>query len=324
MTAPILGNRKVLIVDDEPANLQLMKEILERDGCEIRLAESGDGALRCLGEWRAALVLLDQDMPGMTGLETLKAIKDRFADTDVMFVSAHSTPRMVSQALEQGADDYLKKPFAVIELISRIRVRFRIRDLREELRIANQKLEELSVTDDLTGLYNMRSMYERIDYELKRTHRTGRTLGCVMIDMDHFKNVNDGHDHLFGSFVIREMGDLLRKNLREVDFAARYGGDEFLIVLTEVDEQGVQIFCQRLLEAVRGYTFREGNYTIQLTLSAGYAIGRAAMGFDGRDMVRAADHALYQSKEKGRNQINGFNPEQTAEYIKIFKSQIAA
>lgn len=314
MTKPI-ASRRVLLVDDDPANLNLLQEILVREACEVRTAESGDIAIKILSEWPAALVVLDQDMPGMTGLETLKIIKKKFKDCDVMFVSAHTNPRMVSQALELGADDYLRKPFAIIELVSRVHVRFRIRDLREELRIANQKLADLSITDDLTGLYNMRSIYERIDYEIKRANRSGRFVASIMLDMDHFKSVNDGHDHLFGSFVIKEMGRLLAKTLRETDFAARYGGDEFLIVLTETDEQGVITFCNRLCEKVRSHVFKDGNDEIKLTLSLGYAIGSPAFTYNARDIVRTADHALYESKEKGRNQVNGFSPSQTAEHI---------
>src|SRR5690606_37202766 len=114
-------------------------------------------------------------------------------------------------------------------------------------------------------------------------------------DMDHFKSVNDGHDHLFGSFVIKEMGKILTKNLREVDFAARYGGDEFLIILTGTDEKGVVTFCNRLCRIVREHTFTDGHDQIKLTLSVGYAVGSPDFKYDALELVRAADHALYEA-----------------------------
>lgn len=312
-------NRRILIVDDDANNLALLEDVFCREAYEVKTAESGPKALEILNIWHAGLILLDQDMPKMTGLEVLKNIKHRFFDCDVMFISAHTNPLMVSQALEQGADDYLRKPFSIMELISRVHVRFRIRDLREELRRANEKLAELSITDDLTGLYNMRSMYEKIDYEIKRTQRSGKFVSCIMLDMDHFKTVNDGHDHLFGSFVIKEMGNILANTLREVDFAARYGGDEFLIVLIETDENGVKTFCERLRRQVYSHVFKDQKDEIRLTLSIGYALGPAVQDYTARDLVRCADHALYQSKNKGRNQVNGFGPNEVLEYMKSFK-----
>lgn len=320
----LIRNRKVLAVDDDPTNRELMTEIFSREQCEVRVAASGEEALAVLKDYHPALVVLDQDMPGLSGLDTLKLIKQDFPEIDVIFVSAHTSPRMVSQALEHGADDYVRKPFSIIELVSRVHVRFRIRDLREELRLANQKLADLSVKDDLTGLYNMRSMYDKIDYELKRVRRSGHSIACVMFDMDHFKKVNDGYDHLFGSHVLKEMGEILKRHLRETDFAARYGGDEYLVVLTDADEKGVQIFCQRLLDRVRKHIFKDKTDEIQLTLSLGYAVASHQFEFEARDLVRCADHALYRAKENGRNQVSGFGPGVTIAYVNQLKKKRAA
>jgi diguanylate cyclase (GGDEF)-like protein len=139
-----------------------------------------------------------------------------------------------------------------------------------------------------------------------------------MFDMDHFKKVNDSHDHLFGSFVLKEMGRLLAELLRETDFAARFGGDEFLVVLTETDERGAHTFCHRLLQKVRSHTFQDKSDSIQLTLSLGYSVCSAQFEFTARDLVRAADHALYKSKEGGRNRTSGFGPGATIAHITEF------
>jgi diguanylate cyclase (GGDEF)-like protein len=305
-----LKSRRVLVVDDDANNCLLIAEALTLEGCEVQYSLSGNAALENLKTWEPQLVLLDQDMPGLTGLETLRSIRRLKYDLDVVFVSANLSPQMVSEALEAGADDYIRKPFSFKEMVSRIRVRFRLRDLRHDLQQANDQLFELSQRDDLTGLYNMRSMYERIDHEIKRTRRNHNHVSCVMMDMDYFKTVNDGHDHLFGSHVLREVGKLLQKNIREVDFAARYGGDEFLLVLTETDEEGVKLFTERFRQLIQAHTFIEGKDQMQLTVSIGYAMSSNKADTSARDLVRIADHALYEAKEAGRNCVVGFGPDE--------------
>jgi two-component system, cell cycle response regulator len=301
-----LRPRRVLVVDDDNENCKLIDEALTNEGFEVRTANSGQQAIDMLQEWAPQLVLLDQDMPGMTGLETLRLFRKNHYDVDVMFVSANLSPKMVSEALEAGADDYIRKPFSFRELASRVKVRFRIRDLRDDLQGANQKLYDLSQRDDLTGLFNMRSMYERIDHELRRAKRTNKSVSCVMMDMDYFKTVNDGHDHLFGSFVLKEVGALINKGIREVDFAARYGGDEFLVVLCDTDEEGTKVFTERLRKAVQNHFFTDGKDGMKLTISIGYAVSTIGGETTARDLVRIADHALYEAKEQGRNRVFGF------------------
>ncbi|HEX4925865.1 MAG TPA: diguanylate cyclase [Bdellovibrionales bacterium] len=298
--------RRVLVVDDDNENCKLIHEALTNEGFDVRTANSGHEAMDVLTEWSPQLVLLDQDMPGMTGLETLRMLRKGHYDVDVMFVSANLSPKMVSDALEAGADDYIRKPFSFRELCSRVKVRFRIRDLRDDLQGANQKLFELSQRDDLTGLYNMRSMYERIDHELRRAKRTNKSVSCVMMDMDYFKTVNDGHDHLFGSFVLKEVGSLIKNGIREVDFAARYGGDEFLVVLCDTDQEGTKIFTERLRKTVQNHFFTDGKDGMKLTISIGYAVSTLGGETTARDLVRIADHALYEAKERGRNRVFGF------------------
>jgi two-component system cell cycle response regulator len=299
--------RRILVVDDQKANCSLLTEGLTLEGFTVREAYSGKDAITICQEWQPHLVLLDHDMPGMTGLETVRIFRKNDLDVDVMFVSANGSPNLIADALDAGADDYVQKPYSFRELTSRIMVRFRIRDLREELQVANAKLLELSLHDDLTGLFNMRNIYKKIEIELKRARRASSSVSCLMIDMDHFKSVNDGHDHLFGSFVLKEMGAIIKKSIREADFAARYGGDEFLIVLTEANAEGTRIFAERLRETVKNHTFKDGSDEIKLTLSIGFAVST----HDGeplpRDLVRVADHALYEAKDSGRNRVRGYN-----------------
>ena len=186
-----------------------------------------------------------------------------------------------------------------------------------ELRQAEQKLkvaEHLIDIDDLTGLYNMRSMYEKLEAELVRGQRFNHSTAVVMIDMDHFKSVNDSNDHLFGSYVLTEMGRMLKKMVREVDFAARYGGDEFMIVLPQTDQKGVEAFCERIRGKIEEHVFKNEHYKIQLTASFGYALcNPGAKELSSKSLIRVADFALYNAKRGGRNRVSGITQSEQPE-----------
>jgi diguanylate cyclase (GGDEF)-like protein len=297
------ADRRILMVEDDPTILQLLKEALDEQGYKTQTAASAQEAVHLIREFKPHLVLTDQDMPGLTGLEMLRELRSQMNYVAVIFVSGRGDLAMVTQALRAGADDYVKKPFRFEELLARIEACLRTRDLHDELLDANEKLQDMVERDYLTGLFNMRSMYDRIDGELKRAQRFGRKLACVMIDMDHFKTVNDTNDHLFGSFVLKEVGALIKNTMRDSDFAARYGGDEYLVVLTDTDGKGAKVFCERLRKKVEETTFTDGRSQIKLTMSLGCAVFRASQPMDARQLVRTADHALYRAKEAGRNRV---------------------
>ena len=300
--------RKILVVDDDPASLRITFKALEFEGYQVQTADSGHEAVVKMNDWRPHLVLLDVSMPGLDGLETLKILRARDEYVSVLFVSGKSAPEDVIRGLDSGADDYIRKPFETLELLSRVRSQLRIKDLNDSLKKANDKLKELVDIDDLTGLFNMRSLYKRLDFELDRARRYKRSVCVMMMDMDFFKKVNDQHDHLFGSFVLSEVGRMIRENIRKVDFAARYGGDEYLIVLTELDHKGAQTFAERLRQRIASHTFTADNHQITLTASLGYAIANPSeRNIDARTLVRVADQALYKAKESGRNKVVFFS-----------------
>jgi two-component system, cell cycle response regulator len=300
--------RKLLCVDDDPQSLLIVKKALEWHGYLVETAASGKEALDKITNWEPHLVLLDVNMPDLNGLETLTFLRGSQQYVSTIFVSAKSDIEDIVRGLDAGADDYICKPFDPNELLARIRCHLRIKDIRDELNRANSKLKELVDRDDLTDLFNMRSLYQKLDYELDRAARYNRSVAVVMMDMDKFKSVNDQNDHLFGSFVLATIGRLIKDNMRKVDFAARYGGDEFLVVLTETNLKGAQTFCERLRLAIENYDFKNDHYQRRLTASLGFAItGIGDKLVDARTLVRYADHALYQAKEKGRNCVEYYD-----------------
>ena len=303
-----LANRLVLAVDDDQDNLNLIAGTLAYEGYRVEVAHTGEEALERLRKISPDLILLDINMPGMNGLQVLREIRRRDLTTQVIFVSARNETDDIVRGLDFGADDYVCKPFDPIELLARVRAHLRIKDLTERLAQANERLQQLVDIDDLTGLYNMRSVYSKLDAEIGRAQRFQRAVGVVMMDMDNFKSVNDKHDHLFGSFVLAEVGKLIAMNIRQVDFAARYGGDEFLIALSETTVDGAALFAERLRKVIEAKTFSSPTSSIKLTASFGLAvIEPTTQNVDARSLVRYADHSLYEAKRAGKNCVKVFD-----------------
>lgn len=306
-------DRRVLVVDDDPDSLSIIGEALRWEGYQVDTAISGQLAIEKIQTWNPHLVLSDVNMPEFSGIETLRDLRRKEQYVSVMFISGNSTTEAVINGLDAGADDYIPKPFDPLELLARVRTQLRIKDLNDQLRTANERLKELVDIDDLTGLFNMRSVYQRLESEMDRARRFGRQVCVVMMDMDHFKGVNDGHDHLFGSFVLSEVGAVIKHCIRSIDLGARYGGDEFLMILTETNAEGAHKFCERLRSSIEEKLFKNGKDEIRLTCSIGFAITPPGdRETDARGLVRTADHALYDAKRAGRN---------TVKFIEIQKIQ---
>ncbi len=297
--------KRILLVEDDGAILAILEEALRQEKYEVRTSTSAVEAMELVKSFHPHIVLTDNDMPEKTGIEMLRELRQLQNYVTVIFISGRTDSQFVVEALKTGADDYIRKPFRMNELLARIEAALRANDVHRELLEANSRLQDMIDHDDLTGLLNMRSIYDKIDVEIKRALRFGRYVSCVMLDMDKFKSVNDEHDHLFGSFVLKEIGAIVRHCLREVDFAARYGGDEFLIVLTETSREGAKVFTERLRKAVAERDFVLNRDSIRLTCSMGFSISGTDDPRDARALVRAADHALYKAKQDGRNRVSG-------------------
>ncbi|MBX3016560.1 MAG: diguanylate cyclase [Bdellovibrionaceae bacterium] len=306
--------RRILVVDNDPDSLEIISEALSWEGFAVQRTPSGKEALELIQNWEPDLIVLERNMPQMNGLEVIRDLRRKLSYVSIIFMSGDASSEAVIEGLDAGADDYVAKPFDPLELLARVRAQIRNKDLHDQLRSANERLKELVDTDDLTGLFNMRSLFQRLEVELERGRRYNRQVAVVMLDMDHFKSVNDGHDHLFGSFVLSEVGAIIRQSIRSLDIGARYGGDEFLIVLTETDAEGTSKFCERLRKTIAKHHFVSGPDSMYRTASLGFAITHPGQaGVDPRSLVRAADMALYQAKHAGRNCVRQMPFEAPAE-----------
>ena len=295
---------KILIIDDDPGNVSLLTQALELEQYDVNSAIDGEKGLEKIKDWQPALILLDINMPNMDGVQMLKNL--RLAKTDdyiaVIFMSANQRSEDIVRGLDSGADDYLVKPFKMDELMAHIRAKLRVKNLQDELRRTTKRLEELVDYDDLTGLYNMRYMYRRVADELKRAERYTNWMSCIMMDMDNFKHVNDNNDHLFGSWVLTQVARIIREKSRTSDIAARYGGDEYFIVLPQTDSDGAMQMAERLRKTIQSTNFTEGKSHAKLTCSFGIATvlcGKTII--DVKEFIRHADQSLYEAKNSGRN-----------------------
>jgi diguanylate cyclase (GGDEF)-like protein len=304
-SAPRRG--RVLVIEDSAAHRAELRRALEGSGevSEIHEAEDGPGGLRAMLSGAFDAVICDVELPGFDGEKLLaaKAQSPQLADIPMLFVSANRDPERKARLLERGASDTIEKPFHPAELVARLGIHLRLRHLQRELREKNQQLARLSVTDPLTGLRNRRFAEWFLGRELERTRRHGNPLAVLVADLDDFKRVNDEHGHPVGDAALRHVGALLAQHLRKTDVCARWGGEEFLILLAQVPLEGALALAERQRAAVEAspLALPDGRH-VEVTIS----IGVATAVYSDRtpdELVLAADRALYEAKAAGRNRV---------------------
>ncbi|WP_026852116.1 diguanylate cyclase [Geothrix fermentans] len=299
---------RVLIVDDNATIRNEIKAVLLRDGGFTHFLEAADGltAFKVIMETPPDLVLCDLVMPGFDGLKFLglKASRKELEQIPVIMLTAEDDLDRKAEILARGASDYVTKPFHEKELLARVRIHTKLKRLQDELREMNARLEALSVTDALTGLANRRLLVSRLEEEVRRARRTRAPLAVIMIDIDHFKEVNDTHGHAMGDVVLRNIGTMLNASLRTTDLAARYGGEELTLVLPYTDGPAAIQVAEQLRQKFAALDHLLGDATIRKTVSMGVSAraGQAAMP-DAEGLLNKADEALYRAKQGGRNRV---------------------
>ncbi len=312
-TATRPNRLRVLIVDDDTDSVELLWQWLALQGYDLMLAHSGEEALQKIRSAPPDLVLLDLKIPPPDGFEVARILKrskeSRTLPLIVMTVRRDAESKV--ECLRIGVDDFITKPFHWDELDATIHSALQKRQLYTaleaaniQLQAANDKLLKLSVTDDRTDLYNDRYLKQRLSEEFKRSMRYGTDLSLILLDLDQFKKVNDRWGHECGDAILRQFGEILLDNAREIDIVGRYGGEEFLMVLPNTDGIKAAIVGERVRKATEDHLFRHLDQMIRLTVSAG--ISSVPTNQEVREeeqFVRAADEALYRAKEAGRNKI---------------------
>ena len=296
----------ILIVDDVEDNLEILGDLLTFDGYNVQNARSGESALKLVQESRPDLILLDILMPGMDGFEVCERLKadSKTSDIPVIFVSSMTDIESKIKGFKSGGVDYINKPFQHAEILVRINTHITLLRLRRDLEIRNAELERLASTDYLTNLYNRRRFFLTTEKIFTEAVRTGYPISITLIDLDHFKQVNDTHGHLIGDQVLIQIAHLIRDGCRENDMAARYGGEEFVILHPNIGRLAAFQIIEDIRKRVETTPYINNAGEIGMTLSAGIVdieICKDCPRVD--DMLALADKALYRAKDGGRNQV---------------------
>ncbi len=296
----------VFCADDDVVSLKILKAVLVRWGYHVTTACDGLEAWDVLAQENSPrLAVLDWMMPGLAGPEIVAKVRQEKTGpyTYLILLTGRSDRNDIVAGMEAGADDYITKPFDQHELNVRIRAGKRILDLQKRLLEAQVKLQRQATHDALTDVLNRRAIMDRLEAELNRGGRLATSVAAILVDLDHFKNINDTYGHQVGDEVLRESARRMRSVLRNYDTVGRYGGEEFLIVLSNCFGVDAQHAAERMRGILAATSVQCAGVDVAVTASFGVSVTSASCALDPDTMVYAADMALYRAKDGGRNRV---------------------
>ncbi len=308
----------ILIVDDDPAVLLMLKKLLTSAGHMVFTASNGKEAARLALEYQPRILITDWVMPEMNGLELVRTLRETRMGHGMyaIVMTVLSDKDNLIQAFDEGADDFIVKPIDPVILKARLKAGLRtirvqqeieqdreaLRRMAAELTIAHQHAKETALTDSLTGLHNRRYAMERLGQEWAATERNRHPLSVMVLDIDHFKQVNDTYGHDVGDAALRHFAETLRELSRNPDVACRIGGEEFLVIATNTPLDGAVHYAERIRSSFEAKTFEIGSLSLKFTVSIGVA--QKTKDITNLDqLLKRADDALYQAKHEGRNRV---------------------
>lgn len=320
---------RMAVIDDEPGIRALLTELFRERGWSIDTYGDGRSAFDALQIRNYDVVLLDLNMPGLPGLDVLRKVREQWPDTEVIVVTGYATMESAIEALHLDAYAYITKPFELenlvtvvenaqekltlkrlnAELIEHLRhheqdLEQRVAEATRELAEANEHLAELAIRDGLTNLYNQRYFMEKLGDEVSRSLRYNTRMTLVILDIDSFKTHNDTYGHMRGNDALVIISNMLQQFVRRHDVVARFGGEEFALILIQADPVAVERICERIRRSVAQAEFpaHTPDEIAHLTVSIGYAICPSdATEVDA--LIERADQAMYLSKRRGKNRI---------------------
>jgi len=291
----------ILIVDDDTAVKTSTREFLELTGASVITASSAEEALDLLNDFTPDVILTDIMMKGMNGLELTRFVRKNYG-VAVIVMTGYSADYSYEEAVNAGASDFIFKPFRFGELDLRIKRVMREVKLKKEHAKLMNRLEELAITDGLTGLYNSRHFFSQLKMEIERCTRYRHPLSLLLLDIDRFKNFNDTWGHLEGDKVLMAMGEIITSCLRSNDTAYRYGGEEFTVILPETQVEEACLVGERIRGILSQHKFTPDKETaVKVTISLG--VTQLSIKDSLESFIKRADMAMYESKKAGRDQL---------------------
>ncbi|HXG50509.1 MAG TPA: diguanylate cyclase [candidate division Zixibacteria bacterium] len=294
----------VLVIEDHPDQRDLLAIVLQREGYKVITASNGLEALERLAKEPVQIILSDIMMPKMDGFELIHKVRSNpaFKNIYLILITARIQEGDRVRGLDLGADDYITKPFSFSELLARVRVGTRVVQYQ-------QHLEHQSHVDSLTGLFNRRAFEKKIEEEFERSKRYQHPISLLILDIDNFKTINDTYGHHGGDTALVKIAEILRERTRQSDFPSRYGGEEFVLILPETDQESALQAARKIHEEIRASSYGTANATFHLTVSIGLASTSTKEYPDWRKMLDDADQALYRAKHNGKDRIELSVPE---------------
>lgn len=295
---------RIFIAEDDRTSRSILTAIMKKWGYDPVVAADGAEAWEILRRSDAPrLMLLDWNMPGMDGLELCRLIRGEESPNPpyVIMLTGKGEKSDIVQGLDAGANDYICKPYDNDELKARISVGKRMLELQAALLEARDTMEHQAMHDALTGIFNRRAVLEALEREISRARREGGRMSVGMLDIDHFKKINDTYGHQAGDDVLIGFARTVQRNLREYDIIGRYGGEEFLIISPGPHGEQMDVVFERVRTRVAETPIETAAGSISITVSIGTASGGGETPVD--DLLRKADGALYRAKAEGRNRV---------------------
>lgn len=295
----------VLIADDDRMTRQAVTKTLLDHGIRVEAVEDGQQALDRARRGGIDLVILDVVMPRLSGIECCRLIKGLSEETflPVVLLTSRNDTESRIEGLRIGADDYLGKPFDERELLARVDNLLRLKKAHNDMLASRKRLEQMSIQDELTSVYNYRHLQTRLSEEFKRSQRYRYPLACAMVDIDRFKLINDEFGHDMGDAVLREVSSRISGAVREVDVVARYGGEEFSLVLPNTHFAGALTVADRVWRAVGQKPIQMADRRIKVTVSVGVSLYPSRDIKTKDQLLKAADEAVMRAKSEGRDRI---------------------
>jgi diguanylate cyclase (GGDEF)-like protein len=295
----------VLVVDDVGKNLQLAVEILDSAGYITTYANGVKQAIERVKTANPDLIILELIMPDMEGLELCRRIKsdNLYAHIPIIFVTNSKEKEDIINAFNSGAVDYITKPFYSWELLARVKIHLELKKTQEELKNINSQLEKLVITDSLTGVNNRREILSLGEKEFQRCRRYYRYFSVLVIDIDHFKHINDTFGHILGDKTLITVAGAIKNCLRQVDSFGRFGGEEFVAILPETNLEDAETLARRICQVINKLNIEIDRQKVRVTASIGVATF-STQDNNLEEVIERADRAMFAAKNQGRNRVS--------------------